>query len=465
MSKTVGDVYEEWDLSPVQVPGRSILYALEPIGVGTAFVESLTSYIARLADAHCVFAGVLIYKMIVPLMPGYTSEERQHPLFRADGYKSNLINGTGIRATVAVQSLEQLTGRSDLRALTLLIWTDVFPLRGLVRLVKAWCPACYEEWRREGKIIYDPLLWILQEVSICVRHRQHLKASCPYPDCRRSLPALTWRSRPGYCAYCHRWLGTQLEETKAIPEEEELIWQQWVMQVLGDMLIQMPTISFPLKREYVNEVIVSIVNRITNGKVTVFARSLGISKTMVAHWYHGGRIPEIAQLLRLCYFLHLSLCEVFCNRLETLRPQLRDDELALKLLPAKQRKKTEINRMHIYQVLEETAMSDENPPPSLAEVARRLGFGYSEIGHLYISHRDACATITARHLVYRQQQREARMQGYRKEIKRIAFELQSQHVLPTQKHIAPYLDRPGILRDPEVRKLLREVCQEVKDGE
>ncbi len=59
------------------------------------------------------------------------------------------------------------------------------------------------------------------------------------------------------------------------------------------------------------------------------------------------------------------------------------------------------------------------------------------------------------------------MQEYREEIKQIALQLQTQGVALTQKHIAPHMTQPGILRDPKVRELLREVCHELKtsDGE
>ena len=39
---------------------RSVLYNILPIGMGTMEVESLTSYIARIADAHGVATGTLI---------------------------------------------------------------------------------------------------------------------------------------------------------------------------------------------------------------------------------------------------------------------------------------------------------------------------------------------------------------------------------------------------------------------
>lgn len=46
--------YEEWDMNIPAIPPRSRLYRLEPVGIGTPYVESLTSYIARLAAEHCV---------------------------------------------------------------------------------------------------------------------------------------------------------------------------------------------------------------------------------------------------------------------------------------------------------------------------------------------------------------------------------------------------------------------------
>ena len=48
------EAFESWDLTKPQVPKRSLLHPLEPIGIGTPFVESLTSYIARLAEVHAV---------------------------------------------------------------------------------------------------------------------------------------------------------------------------------------------------------------------------------------------------------------------------------------------------------------------------------------------------------------------------------------------------------------------------
>ena len=61
-------VYDVQDLENPFIPSRSRLYHLEPIGIGTPLVESLTSYISRLAEAHCVSPKSLVINEILPVL-------------------------------------------------------------------------------------------------------------------------------------------------------------------------------------------------------------------------------------------------------------------------------------------------------------------------------------------------------------------------------------------------------------
>jgi hypothetical protein len=49
-----------FDEETIQMPIHSRLYHLEPIGIGTPFVESLTSYVVRLAEAHSVSPRIVV---------------------------------------------------------------------------------------------------------------------------------------------------------------------------------------------------------------------------------------------------------------------------------------------------------------------------------------------------------------------------------------------------------------------
>lgn len=444
-----------WQLTTIALPERSTLYAPAPIGVGTAECESLTSYLARLAEAHCVYPGVLLQQMLVPLMKeleSQTSGDLEHPLWRRDGSGSHLVNVTSPRARAALDALERLTLRTDLGSLELFALTEVLPIRGLTRQTLAWCPLCYEEWQ----MLYDPLLWTFREITTCTHHGVRLQTHCPH--CARSLPHLTWRSRPGYCAFCSGALFVKQEDgvqTVAV-DSHEFAWQQWVSHALGGVIARLAEIRVAPKRERIRQVVSDAVERLADGNVATFAHLLGLPTNTVKNWCQGKRIPELGMLLRLCYRLDLSLCEVLLQEEERLQPSLRDP-VPPALFPS--RKRTAINKESIAHQLEQAARRAENPPPSLKEVGQQLGYQPTT---LYKINRAACHAIAERYTAYRRELREKRLQGYREEIRRIALYLQAEQVALTQRHIARYLVQPAILRDPEVRELLREVCRELE---
>lgn len=110
MNTSMNPLYEQWHLTLPSMPEPSVLYALAPIGIGSPLVESMTSYFARLAEAHCVFPGVLMRKIIAPFaeshlmgMQGATSMAIQ------EGKTTGAFNSAHHRARIMVNALEKLT--------------------------------------------------------------------------------------------------------------------------------------------------------------------------------------------------------------------------------------------------------------------------------------------------------------------------------------------------------------------
>ena len=113
--------YESWDLRSRELPERTYLYHLQPLGVGSAYVESLTGYIARLANAHSVSIGALLSHELLPRIRAASPT----PIATTNStfvYDSQVLNGTGETARNWVQLLQQLTGVGFLDRLTLLPW-------------------------------------------------------------------------------------------------------------------------------------------------------------------------------------------------------------------------------------------------------------------------------------------------------------------------------------------------------
>ena len=64
--------FARWELSEPVQPRPSLLYALTPCGLGTPYVESLASYVTRLAEAHVVSVWrlILLIRVCVSTRPG-----------------------------------------------------------------------------------------------------------------------------------------------------------------------------------------------------------------------------------------------------------------------------------------------------------------------------------------------------------------------------------------------------------
>lgn len=234
-------MYDDWELSGHQLPRRSYLYSLPPIGIGAPMVESLTSYIQRLAAAHAVETGTLVNRELllrVPYAKGERSGQVPMKLPQYSFYiEAHTLNGTGPRAQLWTSALEELTQVRHLDLLTALPWADGIDRVHLLRTNRAWCASCYENWHSSGHPVYEPLLWMFQVVTVCPHHRQPLDSTCP--TCGRTQYVFSSKSRPGHCSRCQSWLG-RVHDTGAI--DRDVAEQLRTAEMVADLLAAGPCI-------------------------------------------------------------------------------------------------------------------------------------------------------------------------------------------------------------------------------
>jgi hypothetical protein len=114
--------------------------------------------------------------------------------------------GAGPEALVWVWALELLTGRTDLRYLTLVSYGERASIR--LRPARAWCPACYHDARQLGHEGYDQVRWACASVLSCDIHGGLLWFACPHCGARQPWQALDDAEGDlEYCSSCRRWLG------------------------------------------------------------------------------------------------------------------------------------------------------------------------------------------------------------------------------------------------------------------
>ncbi len=454
--------YAEWELEAPALPPRSKLYALKPIGVGTPEVECLTSYLTRLAGVHHVSTGDLLGNVLTPHFDKSSWVRHGSPNLGTLYSGAGALNGVGSQASEWVQVLETLTLRTDLRALTLLVWAEALPAKELLRPTRAWCPACYQEWRTRGQVIYEPLLWTFGGVTACARHRQRLQVECPTPACQRPIPWLASHARPGYCPACQQWLGAPKTHRPTQPErlsEEEAIWQSWVAQVVGELLAQNAALSVPPPRERVAQTLFVCIQQVTDGKKTTFARLLGFNWDQFRAWTRRAAIPVFPELLQLCYRLgttplaFLTAEEMVIDLHRLVRPT-EPEWLTRELRPPRKRLHPETLRQDLQAII----AAQEEPPPSLRVVAERLGHS---VPALRRHCPDLCEALVMRYTESIQAQKQQRLEARAQEVKEAVLSLQSAGVYPSQERVAALLTRPALFLDPEARAAWRQALEEL----
>lgn len=438
-----------WDLTLPVTPPRSRLYSLEPVGIGTSGVESLTGYIARLANAHYVPVGSLIADELESL----GSQTQKHSYLHQINGCTEVLNSTGQMASDFVRVLESLTLRQDLYYLTLVQWANVLPVKGLLRRTRVWCSACYEEQKRNKQTVYEPLLWSFSVVSICQYHQQRLSSKCPF--CQRQLPHLSWHSRPGHCSKCHQWLGSR----DLVPiwglDSIELEWQTWTIKNVGELLASSSCISEVPERERVARAFSLCISQTTQGNIAEFARNLGLLKSAVWQWQSSKAVPQLSALLKICQALGVPLLDFLCQ------PEILDTKgSSAKTLQgasqSSQHSSIKFDVSKVQQDLQEALLEEQ--PSSMEAVAKKVQVSSRSLRRRFPK---LCSAISDRYLSQREKVRLAKVEQYCIEVRQIALELYNEGIDPTRSYISRYLSKPAYFREPLVEAALMAVRKEL----
>jgi transcriptional regulator with XRE-family HTH domain len=457
------ETYESWDLRKVAIPSRSRLYQLEPVGIRTRMVESLTGYIERLAEAHCIPPEVLISRTITPLLKQIFLKSRTSRDLRSLFDRATAINGTGNIAIDLVQALQDLTLIEDLHLLTLLFWAEVIPTRNLFRTQSAWCAVCYEEWRLTKQVIYKPLIWTINSVQVCPLHKINLCLQCPH--CNQKLPLLSWRSQPGYCSKCGGWLGMNLP-VKSYSQlidcltlsQEELQWQTWIVEVIGELISSTLSFNSPPAKEEIAKSLSLVINAVTNGNIAEFARLMGIPKNTLWMWQTGKALPVLDILLKICYRLEISLLDLLKPEQLAAKSFTKISHQTIRRSPTVRSSPKSFDANQVQNALLTILESENEPPLAMEEVAKHLGYNRRTIFRYFP---DLSRAISAKYRSYGKACHTEKMRQSCREVKQIVLKLHNQGEYPSETRVSETMTHPGYLRYKQVRAALNETRREI----
>ena len=191
---------------------------VEPFGLETAAVESLTGYVVRVGNAFAVPPRVLfahaLESAFTDYSPGTAFSGRTRTYART-------ANGAGHAAERTARAIRLLTGSSETERLSSLGVARMFGFgeRGLLASRRRWCAECW----REDEEPYDRKLWWLAVVDACPVHRCLLQDRCD--TCGRTQQSLTDGVRLAICSFCgHPLAGDAIRLDESRSADRRILW-------------------------------------------------------------------------------------------------------------------------------------------------------------------------------------------------------------------------------------------------
>ncbi|WP_144561374.1 TniQ family protein [Bacillus mycoides] len=420
----------------------SMLYAVSLKAIGTGTCESLTSYIMRLSREHNITNGVLISKIVAPILDSkYILNSSVNGGNRFyDGAKS--LNAFDKNALEFIRVLGLLTQRIDLKDTTLLDLKSLISSRDLLKNTLAWCPACLEEWKEENA--YYPLAWFFKDIKVCVQHNCGLEEICF--SCEKQLPILHRKGLIGYCPYCNKWLGAS--KPKGIKKHIDLLKAREVSTLIANRSF----LAQKNNKKSISDTLLQLINCYTNGNLAEFARLANIPKVTLWDWAYGGRLPSLGKILDICFSINISLMQFFNG----------DFQLDCKLNAKVEQKRAgktlirrKINQQELQRRLEDFLL--KRSELSLSKVSKILGYDRKVLTSNFP---EICRLIVKQNKEYCIQQKDNRYLELIGSMDKVVNHLYKNEIYPSRRKIENFLGKPGLLHEKQIREAWLEKISE-----
>lgn len=421
------------------MPPRSRLYSLPLLGKGLATIECLTSYINRLGWLYRVRPSTLVWQEIAPHLTQipHLESARYKCLANYARCAAQKLNGAGQSAIDATNILMTLTMRSDLRNATALSFYRGFSKINLLRPHPAWCAACYHEWKVADSTVYQPLIWMLTEITVCPHHHRPLQERCPY--CHEAQSLIVRNTKPGFCTQCARWLGAH--PRLAIKDEATLDHLGWTVHVLEE-LCSLPA-AHSLTAERLNALFATCLE--ASGGYHQLSRVVNLSRITLQRWSSCRNVPELKSILTFCYAVGISPVQFMTEDVLTIRQHIKQAPVRIRTKKKLFRPSAPV-REQVRMTLQ--AMLDgQTPPSSVSAIGRRFGLGIHRIRKWFPGEAKAVSRRYQAYLIARTRQRVDREC---EEVRQLTHAFYVQGKFPGGVAFTKMLSNPGMLREPVV---------------
>jgi len=420
------------------LPARSRLVCLEPLGRDSARTEGLISYIIRLASAHSVNPRRLIRTAFIATQPKIAVLNR-FSFFRSN---ARTVNGLGSYAHLFCDAASTLTGRHEIRYLTLLPLQHLLPRigEGLIGRNLKWCPDCFAEMVKSNIEPYRPLIWSFLHYQYCSIHQSPLVEHCP--NCDGLQPYIPCYPSVCHCSHCRCMLSKKKRGDAASGDH------LWTSAAIEDVVLNLRSLEISGAIEHLIQLAEIAANQNTSGKQRTFCKAIGLEKSALWLWTHGHQ-PTFLNWLKLSYALDAMPSQILQPRHLNQQPPTALRQIPNSHFPCRsQPVRTDIERQHIREELWTMANTPANHR-SLSSLAKRYNCDTAVLRRMAP---DLCDRIKEKYAVYRKHAGERSRTQYREKLLRVVGELIRLGEYPGGQNLKRMLSKQGMVLIPKYLK-------------
>ncbi len=428
------------------------LFSLQPSGLWSPHVESLSSYVCRLAEAHSVGVATLCRHIVIPEI-GIDDRGKGVRYLSSSGH---LVNGIGKVAHDWLRALSILTRSESLRGTTLLPLGSVATPRLLLRKTSAWCPFCLEERLSGPDGPFESLAWSVLAVTHCHVHGVRLSEACP--RCGSKVPFFSANRRNGCCPGCRRWLGGKYEPIGRSRKEDPEVRLR-MAEIVGELLKVLPSLEGKISPRSLSEGIRKAIDVASDGNLSNFAKMIGKKKGAVSAWRSGAVVPSFQEIIRMAVSSGISAVDILTG---TVSSEGDAPGQTTASFPGTMAQRNSYRSRMVFLEKElRSSMDQDGSSRSVASICREVGV---PTRYAWLHCPDLAREVSERRKRLLRASFEERETAFENELFRMMKDVRERGIYPSLKLIETNITRRAKLRKDQNRFLWKKGGEEAEDS-
>jgi DNA-binding XRE family transcriptional regulator len=232
--------------------------------------------------------------------------------------------------------------------------------------------------------------------------------------------------------------------------------QLWVSRCIGELLAASPTLAITPSNQALPQAITEYISEVFNGNAKSLARQIGVHHRTVYDLRDGRQLPQIGTLLKVCAALGTTPLAIYTGQYS--KPTSQADPRTLDVPIARPLKGYQhFNKTSTRIRLREIDYANENPPPSMATVSKRLQLDQSFLQKHFP---DESKVISQNYQQYVLTEKLKLDLENREIVRQAVHALHNQGLYPSHKRLTKMLG--GALRNPSAREARRQALVELE---